>query len=99
MPAPVQLHVLRKTGKHDGGIHRGHASEIIQSREPRRQPTTVLCGPEQIRHEVEPGKCIFIVPLREFLGYIVTNRGIESNPRKIAAILELMSPKNTREVQ
>ena len=35
----------------------------------------------------------------EFLGYIVTKRGIEANPRKIAAIMELPSPRNTREVR
>ncbi|XP_013746096.3 uncharacterized protein LOC106448811 [Brassica napus] len=35
----------------------------------------------------------------EFLGYIVTQQGIEANPKQISAILDLPSPKNSREVQ
>ena len=36
---------------------------------------------------------------REFLGYVVTKRGIEANLKQIRAILELPSPKNALEVQ
>ena len=52
-------------------------------------------------HEMKlnPTKCTFAVTSGEFLGCIVTKRGIEANPRKIAAIMKLPSPKNTREVQ
>lgn len=48
--------------------------------------------------KLNPAKCTFAVTSGEFLGYIVTKRGIEANQRKIAAIMELPSPRNTREV-
>ena len=49
--------------------------------------------------KLNPAKCTFGVTSGEFLGYIVTQRGIEANPKQITAILDLPSPKNTREVQ
>lgn len=49
--------------------------------------------------KLNPAKCTFAVTSGEFLGYIVAKRGIEANPRKIAAIMELPSPRSTREVQ
>ncbi|KAG7541661.1 Retrotransposon gag domain [Arabidopsis thaliana x Arabidopsis arenosa] len=39
------------------------------------------------------------VPSGEFLGYIVTKRGIEANPNQINAFLNMPSPKNFKEVQ
>jgi len=33
--------------------------------------------------KLNPSKCTFAVPSGEFLGYIVTERGIEANPRQI----------------
>ncbi|KAF8095976.1 hypothetical protein N665_0320s0098 [Sinapis alba] len=49
--------------------------------------------------KLNPAKCTFGVTSDVFLGYIVTQRGIEANPKKIMAILDLPSPKNRREVQ
>ncbi|XP_024004820.1 uncharacterized protein LOC112081977 [Eutrema salsugineum] len=49
--------------------------------------------------KLNPTKCTFGVTSGEFLGYIVTRRGIEANPKEIAAILELPSPTTKREVQ
>ncbi|KAF8085674.1 hypothetical protein N665_0652s0002 [Sinapis alba] len=40
-----------------------------------------------------------LVMLGEFLGYIMTERGIEANPKQISAILDIPSPKNGKEVQ
>ncbi|KAJ9542681.1 hypothetical protein OSB04_029187 [Centaurea solstitialis] len=36
---------------------------------------------------------------RKFLGYLVTQRGIEANPEQVRAITELQSPRNVKEVQ
>ena len=33
--------------------------------------------------KVNPEKCVFGVPTRKLLGFIVSNRGIEANPTKI----------------
>lgn len=49
--------------------------------------------------KLNPAKCTFRVTSGEFLGYIVTQRGIEANPKKITAILDLPSPRNSRKVQ
>ncbi|XP_013632797.1 PREDICTED: uncharacterized protein LOC106338339 [Brassica oleracea var. oleracea] len=49
--------------------------------------------------KLNPAKCTFSVTSGELLGYIVTQRGIEANPKQITAILDLPSPKNSREVQ
>lgn len=48
--------------------------------------------------KLNPAKCTFGVTSGEFLAYIVTQRGIEANPKQITTILDLPSPKNSREV-
>ena len=49
--------------------------------------------------KLNPTKCTFGVTIGEFLGYIVTQRAIEADPKQITAILDLPSPRNSREVQ
>ena len=49
--------------------------------------------------KLNPEKCSFGVPSGEFLGYLVTERGIEANPKQIAAFIDMSSPKTAREVQ
>ncbi|XP_048622678.1 uncharacterized protein LOC106393842 [Brassica napus] len=49
--------------------------------------------------KLNPAKCTFGVSSGEFLGYIVTQRGIKANPKQISAVLNLPSPRNSREVQ
>ena len=44
-------------------------------------------------------KCSFGVGSRNFLGYMVTHRGIEVNPDQIKAINNLQPPRNPKEVQ
>ena len=44
-------------------------------------------------------KCSFGVKLGKFLGYMVTNHGIEVNPNQIKAINNLQPPRNPKEVQ
>ncbi|KAG7600733.1 Ribonuclease H-like superfamily [Arabidopsis suecica] len=46
-----------------------------------------------------PATCRFSVRSGEFLGYLVTHRGIEGNPKQINALLKMASPQNKREVQ
>ncbi|KAG7533301.1 Reverse transcriptase domain [Arabidopsis thaliana x Arabidopsis arenosa] len=53
----------------------------------------------QYQMKLNPAKCTFGVPSGEFLGYIVTKRGIEANPNQINAFLNMPSPKNFKEVQ
>ena len=44
-------------------------------------------------------KCAFGVGSGKFLGFMVTQRGIEANPDQITTILNLKPPKTVREVQ
>ena len=46
-----------------------------------------------------PGKCAFRVTAGKFLGFMISQRGIEANPDKIRAIMEMAPPRNVKEVQ
>ena len=48
---------------------------------------------------LNPEKCVFGVPAGKFVGFMLTARGIEANPDKCAAIAEMRSPKNLKEIQ
>ena len=48
--------------------------------------------------KLNPSKCAFGVSSGKFLGFMVSYRGIEANPNKIQAILNMESPKNVKEV-
>ena len=49
--------------------------------------------------KLNPSKCAFGVSSGKFLEFMVLQRGIEANPDKIQAILNIELPKNIREVQ
>ena len=49
--------------------------------------------------KLNPTKCAFGVSTRKFLGFIVNNRGIESNPDKIKVVLDMPPPSSIKEVQ
>ena len=44
-------------------------------------------------------KCVFAIVSGKFLGFMVSQRGIEANPGKVKAIIEVKSPKTMKEVQ
>ena len=49
--------------------------------------------------KLNPAKCAFRVSAGKFLGFIVNHRGIEANPDKIKAMLNMPSPSVIKEVQ
>ncbi|KAL0434320.1 UNVERIFIED_CONTAM: hypothetical protein Slati_2766300 [Sesamum latifolium] len=49
------------------------------------------------RLKLNPEKCAFRVPGGRFFGFMVIRRGIEANPLKIKAILEMKAPTNVNE--
>ena len=51
------------------------------------------------RMKLNPLKCSFGVVSGKFLGFMVNQRGIEANPEKIQALLDMRSPSKTKEVQ
>ena len=43
-------------------------------------------------------KCVFRVSSGKFLGFMVSQRGIEANLEKVKAILDMTSPRSMKEV-
>ena len=55
-----------------------------------------------LRHykmKLNAAKCAFGISSSKFLGFMVNNRGIEANPEKIQALLNIKPPKNLKEMQ
>jgi len=50
------------------------------------------------RLKLNPEKCVFGVEAGKFLGFLLTERGIEANLEKCAAILAMRSPASVKEV-
>jgi hypothetical protein len=46
---------------------------------------------------LNPKKCVFGVRQGKILGYLVSRRGIEANPTKIQAIINMTPPQSTRD--
>jgi hypothetical protein len=49
--------------------------------------------------KLNPNKCIFGVPSGKLLGFIISHRGIETNPEKISAITNMKAPTYIKDVQ
>ncbi|XP_022843425.1 uncharacterized protein LOC111366981 [Olea europaea var. sylvestris] len=49
--------------------------------------------------ELNPTKCAFGVASGKFLGFMITNRGIEANPDKIQALISMEAPKTKKKIQ
>ena len=49
--------------------------------------------------KLNPSKCVFGVIAGKFLGFMVSQRGIEVNSEKVRAIMELRLPRTVKEVQ
>ena len=48
--------------------------------------------------KLNPNKCVFRVKTGKFLGFTNSHRGIEANPEKMEAILNMKAPKNLNEL-
>ena len=53
---------------------------------------------KKYKMKLKQRKCVFGVAFGKFLGSMVNQRGIEVNPNKIRAILEVTSPKSIKDV-
>lgn len=47
---------------------------------------------------LNPVKCVFMVRGGKFLGFMVSERGIEANPEKLKVILDMKTPETRNEV-
>lgn len=52
---------------------------------------------KKYRMKLNPNKCVFKVGFKKFLGFMVSQRRIESNLEKIKALLKIHSPVNIKE--
>ena len=55
-----------------------------------------LCS---FRWKLNPTKCVFDAPSGKLLGFIISHRGIEANPEKINAIMDVEAPATIKDVQ
>ena len=54
---------------------------------------------KQYSMKLNSSKCTIGVSFGKFLGFMVSQRGIEANPKKVRAILDMSSLKMIKEVQ
>ncbi|KAI5339814.1 hypothetical protein L3X38_019086 [Prunus dulcis] len=54
---------------------------------------------KQYKMRLNPTKCAFGVASGKFLGFMISQRGIEANPEKIQAILDMTIPKTVKDIQ
>ena len=52
----------------------------------------------QYNMKLNPNKCAFGVASGKFLGFMGSHKGIEANPEKIKAILDMKPLQNVKEV-
>ena len=74
----------------DFGIRDIPYEERVERIEPDRSTPSIVLNPE---------KCVFGIPARKLLGFIVSNRGIEANSAKIRALSQLASPTDLKQIQ
>ena len=54
---------------------------------------------KQYQMKLNPSKCVFSVALGKFLGFMVSQKGIEANLKKVQAIINMVLPRTAKEVQ
>ena len=54
---------------------------------------------QKFRLRLNPKKCTFGVTIRKLLGHMVSERGIEIDPDKIKAILDMLVPRTKKEIR
>ena len=60
-----------------------------------RESFNILCT---YKMKLNPSKSAFGVPFGKFLGFMVNHCGIEANPTKIQALLNMESPKKIKDI-
>jgi hypothetical protein len=61
--------------------------------------TEVFAKLRQHGVKLNPEKCVFGVPMGMLLGFVVSERGIEANRKKISTIMDMGTIKNLKGVQ
>ena len=51
------------------------------------------------RMKLNPTKCVFEITSKKFFEFLMSQRGIEANPEKIKAIINMKHPSSKKEIQ
>ena len=73
-----------------------HLDDLRETFNTLRQTFNTL---KQYNMKLNPSKCAFGVSFGKFLGFIVSQRVIEANPKKVRVILEMSLPRTIKEMQ
>jgi hypothetical protein len=60
--------------------------------------TKTFANLQEFQWKLNPTKCVFGVPSKLLLGFMVGHRGIEANPAKVDAICNMAKPSNKKDV-
>ncbi|XP_016178528.1 uncharacterized protein LOC107620975 [Arachis ipaensis] len=107
IPTADEQGLQRPHRQDGGGIHRRHLGQDCQSRGPHRRPGKRLHLSSTTRYEAQSAEvcdgkqklCAFAVKARKFLGFMITQREVEANPKKCEEILQMKSPESVKDVQ
>nr|XP_009413508.1 PREDICTED: uncharacterized protein LOC103994794 [Musa acuminata subsp. malaccensis] len=75
---------------------------IVKSRTAEAHPSDLAETFDTLRRfglRLNPAKCAFGVTSGKFLGFIIHERGIDANPEKIQAIIDMQPPRTIRDLQ
>ncbi|KAI5345931.1 hypothetical protein L3X38_013808 [Prunus dulcis] len=75
---------------------------LVKSRtaEDHLQNLSIMFGIlKNYRMRLNPKKCAFGVSSGKFLGFMISQRGIEANPEKIKAIIDMERPRTMKDIQ
>ncbi|CAL9011198.1 unnamed protein product [Prunus brigantina] len=101
--ATYQCLVNRIFAKHIGSIMEVYVDDIlVKSRTARGhlENLALMFGIlKNYRMRLNPTKCAFGVSSGKFLGFIISQRGIEANFKKIKAIIDMETPKTQKDIQ
>jgi len=101
--ATYQRCMLHVFGKHIGSTVETYVNDIIVKSKQRgdliRDLEIAFSCLRASKIKLNPEKCVFGVPRGMLLGYIVSQRGIEANPEKVAAITRMGPIQDVKGVQ
>ncbi|CAL8112754.1 unnamed protein product [Prunus armeniaca] len=101
--ATYQQLVNRIFAKHIGGIMEVYVDNmLVKSRRAwgHLENLALMFGIlKDYRMRLNPTKCTFGVSSGKFLGFMISQRGIEANPEKIKAIIDMKTPKTQKDIQ
>lgn len=94
-----ELDVRAPHQKNNGGIRRQHVGQILRKKDAQGALEQTFEILQRYGMKLNPNKCAFGVRLGKFLGYLVTQRGIEADPDQIEALQNIQHPTTSNEVQ